>query len=114
MSTTMRVQPGPVIEFLLENQNTRDPYQIDWAKAKRMLKSLRIMASPSNMEHKITSLTDNSCKEQIFMLKQKNMDRVFLPMLAHFERGQIGIPNLAAIDPRHGVCPGSNCPFPVA
>lgn len=74
VSTTMIVQPGPVVDFLLANQNARDPYQIDWSKAKRMLKNLRIKVSPSNREHKITGLTDKPCKEQIFMLKQKNGD----------------------------------------
>ncbi|XP_059318141.1 protein argonaute 4-like [Lycium ferocissimum] len=72
VSTTMIVQPGPVMDFLLANQNARDPYQIDWSKAKRMLKSLRIKASPSNREHKITGLTEKPCKEQTFMLKQKS------------------------------------------
>ncbi|KAK4379125.1 hypothetical protein RND71_000987 [Anisodus tanguticus] len=71
VSTTMIVQPGPVIDFLLANQNARDPYQIDWSKAKMMLKSLRIKASPSNREFKITGLTKKPCKEQTFMLKQK-------------------------------------------
>lgn len=31
-STTMIVKPGPVVDFLLANQNARDPYQIDWSK----------------------------------------------------------------------------------
>ncbi|KAF9624645.1 hypothetical protein IFM89_012691 [Coptis chinensis] len=52
----MIVQPGPIVDFLIANQNVRDPYQIDWAKAKRTLKNLRIKASPSNMENKITGL----------------------------------------------------------
>ncbi|XP_059312360.1 protein argonaute 4A-like [Lycium ferocissimum] len=72
VSTTMIVQPGPLIDFLLANQNARDPYQIDWSKAKRTLKSLRIKASPSNREFKITGLTERPCKEQTFMLKQKS------------------------------------------
>nr|XP_009590319.1 protein argonaute 4A-like [Nicotiana tomentosiformis]XP_009590321.1 protein argonaute 4A-like [Nicotiana tomentosiformis]XP_009590322.1 protein argonaute 4A-like [Nicotiana tomentosiformis]XP_009590324.1 protein argonaute 4A-like [Nicotiana tomentosiformis]XP_033509668.1 protein argonaute 4A-like [Nicotiana tomentosiformis]XP_033509669.1 protein argonaute 4A-like [Nicotiana tomentosiformis]XP_033509670.1 protein argonaute 4A-like [Nicotiana tomentosiformis] len=71
-STTMIVQPGPVVDFLLANQNARDPYQIDWSKAKKMLKSLRIKASPSNREYKITGLTEKPCKEQTFTLKQKS------------------------------------------
>ncbi|KAJ8440702.1 hypothetical protein Cgig2_005433 [Carnegiea gigantea] len=32
VSTTMIVKPGPVVDFLIANQNVRDPYQIDWAK----------------------------------------------------------------------------------
>ncbi|OIT40115.1 PREDICTED: protein argonaute 4A-like [Nicotiana attenuata] len=71
-STTMIVQPGPVVDFLLANQNARDPYQIDWTKAKKMLKNLRIKASPSNREYKITGLTEKPCKEQTFTLKQKS------------------------------------------
>ncbi|KAL3349324.1 hypothetical protein AABB24_022451 [Solanum stoloniferum] len=74
VSTTMIVKPGAVIDFLLANQNAKDPYQIDWSKAKRMLKSLRIKASPSNREYKITGLTDKPCREQTFTLKQKNGD----------------------------------------
>ncbi|KAJ8421144.1 hypothetical protein Cgig2_007605 [Carnegiea gigantea] len=34
VSTTMIVQPGPVVDFLIANQNVRDPYSIDWAKQK--------------------------------------------------------------------------------
>lgn len=32
VSTTMIVKPGPVIDFLLSNQNVREPRYIDWAK----------------------------------------------------------------------------------
>ncbi|XP_043809276.1 protein argonaute 4 isoform X2 [Manihot esculenta] len=71
VSTTMIIQPGPVVDFLIANQNARDPFQLDWAKAKRTLKNLRIKASPSNQEYKITGLSDKPCREQMFQLKQK-------------------------------------------
>ncbi|OVA13774.1 Argonaute/Dicer protein [Macleaya cordata] len=74
VSTTMIIQPGPVIDFLLANQNARDPREIKWDKAKRMLKNLRIKASPSNTEYKITGLSELPCSEQLFTLKQKNGD----------------------------------------
>lgn len=32
VSTTMIVRPGPVIEFLLFNQNIKNPHEIDWGK----------------------------------------------------------------------------------
>lgn len=32
VSTTMIIQPGPVVDFLISNQNVRDPFQIDWGK----------------------------------------------------------------------------------
>lgn len=71
VSTTMIVQPGPVVDFLIANQNVRDPYSIDWAKAKRMLKNLRIKTTTSNQEYKITSVSEKPCREQRFLLKQK-------------------------------------------
>ncbi|EEF34625.1 protein argonaute 4 isoform X1 [Ricinus communis] len=74
VSTTMIIQPGPVVDFLIANQNVRDPFQLDWAKAKRTLKNLRIKASPSNQEYKITGLSEMPCKEQTFQLNQKGRD----------------------------------------
>ncbi|KAF5187030.1 argonaute 4B [Thalictrum thalictroides] len=71
VSTTMIIQPGPVVDFLIANQNVRDPYGIDWAKAKRTLKNLRIKTAPSNMEYKITGLSELPCNKQLFLLKQK-------------------------------------------
>ncbi|XP_062171432.1 protein argonaute 4-like [Alnus glutinosa] len=72
VSTTMIIQPGPVVDFLISNQNVRDPFQLDWSKAKRVLKNLRVKASPSNLEFKITGLSEKPCKEQTFTLKQRN------------------------------------------
>ncbi|KAL5722545.1 Protein argonaute 4B [Ranunculus cassubicifolius] len=72
VSTTMIIQPGPVLDFLVANQSVRDPRGIDWAKARRMLKNLRINASPSNMEYKITGLSDLPCNQQLFSLKQRS------------------------------------------
>ncbi|XP_057480232.1 protein argonaute 4-like [Actinidia eriantha] len=74
VSTTMIIQPGPVVDFLIANQNVKDPFQIDWAKAKRVLKNLRVKTSPSNAECKITGLSEKPCKEQMFSLKQKAKD----------------------------------------
>ncbi|XP_027329366.1 protein argonaute 4-like [Abrus precatorius] len=71
VSTTMIIQPGPVVDFLISNQNVRDPYSLDWVKAKRTLKNLRIKTSPSNQEYKITGLSELPCKEQTFTLKSK-------------------------------------------
>lgn len=28
----MIITPGPVVDFLISNQNVRDPFQLDWAK----------------------------------------------------------------------------------
>ncbi|KAI5674501.1 hypothetical protein M9H77_14865 [Catharanthus roseus] len=74
VSTTMIIQPGPVVDFLIANQNVRDPYSIDWVKAKRTLKNLRIKTSPTNQEFKITGLSERPCKDQTFSLKQKSRD----------------------------------------
>ncbi|TVU22665.1 hypothetical protein EJB05_32380 [Eragrostis curvula] len=72
VSTTMIVQPGPVIDFLLSNQNISDSCGIDWSEAKRALKNLRIKTTHTNSEFRITGLSENSCHEQMFPLEQTN------------------------------------------
>ncbi|KAF0891619.1 hypothetical protein E2562_010604 [Oryza meyeriana var. granulata] len=72
VSTTMIVKPGPVIDFLLSNQKVDHPDRIDWQKAKRALKNLRIKTSPVNAEFKIIGLSDRNCNEQMFSLRQRN------------------------------------------
>ncbi|CAL5406248.1 unnamed protein product [Camellia sinensis] len=74
VSTTMILTPGPVIDFLLANQNARDPRNIDWAKAKRMLKNMRVKTRHRNMEFKITGLSEKPCNQQFFPLKVNNGD----------------------------------------
>ncbi|KVH87597.1 Argonaute/Dicer protein, PAZ [Cynara cardunculus var. scolymus] len=74
VSTTMIIQPGPVVDFLIANQNVKDPYSVDWAKAKRTLKNLRVKTSPTNTEYKITGLSEKPCNEQLFSLRQKSKD----------------------------------------
>lgn len=74
VSTTMIIQPGPVVDFLIANQNAKDPFSLDWAKAKRMLKNLRVKTAPANQEFKITGLSEKSCREQTFTLKQRSKD----------------------------------------
>ncbi|KAL0370296.1 UNVERIFIED_CONTAM: protein argonaute 4 [Sesamum angustifolium] len=74
VSTTMIIQPGPVADFLVANQNVKDPFSLDWAKAKRTLKNLRVKTSPTNQEYKITGLSEKPCREQMFTLKQKIKD----------------------------------------
>ncbi|GAU33241.1 hypothetical protein TSUD_333640 [Trifolium subterraneum] len=71
VATTMIVHPGPVVDFLIANQNVRDPFSLDWNKAKRTLKNLRVTASPSNQEYKITGMSELPCKDQLFTLKKR-------------------------------------------
>ncbi|KAJ0959822.1 hypothetical protein J5N97_000473 [Dioscorea zingiberensis] len=68
VSTTMIVKPGPVLNFLMENQNVKTPYQIDWNKD---AKNLKVETYASKMEYKITGLSDKPCKQQTFFLKSK-------------------------------------------
>ncbi|XP_073037967.1 protein argonaute 4-like [Primulina eburnea] len=75
VSTTMIIQPGPLVDFLIENQNAKDPFSLDWAKAKRTLKNLRVKTVPTNQEYKITGLSEKPCREQTFTLKSKARDK---------------------------------------
>ncbi|KAK2996028.1 hypothetical protein RJ640_023398 [Escallonia rubra] len=70
-STTTIVQPGPLVDFLIANQNVRDPFQLDWTKAKRTIKNLRIKVPTSNLEYRIVGLSDSPCREQTFSLKAR-------------------------------------------
>uniref|UniRef100_A0A804Q7B5 Argonaute6 n=1 Tax=Zea mays TaxID=4577 RepID=A0A804Q7B5_MAIZE len=72
VSTTMVVTPGPVIDFLVTNQNVRDIRDIDWPRAKKMLKNLRVKAKHNNMEFKIIGLSDQPCSRQMFPMKVRN------------------------------------------
>ncbi|KAI3917030.1 hypothetical protein MKX01_003479 [Papaver californicum] len=74
VSTTMIIRPGPVVDFLLGNQNVNHPNQINWDKAKRTLKNLRVKVSPSNSEYKITGLSELPCRQQMFTMKPKGAD----------------------------------------
>ncbi|KAJ7964783.1 Argonaute family protein [Quillaja saponaria] len=74
VSTTMILTPGPVIDFLLANQNVKETRNIDWAKAKRMLRNLRVLARHRNMELKIIGLSEKPCNRQFFSMKVKNND----------------------------------------
>ncbi|XLS58094.1 hypothetical protein HN51_007849 [Arachis hypogaea] len=56
------VKPGPVLDFLCENQNVKHPDFIDWTKAKSVLKNLRIKVN--NLEFKISGLSNNTCRTQ--------------------------------------------------
>ncbi|XP_048599034.1 protein argonaute 9-like [Brassica napus] len=71
-STTMVVQPGHVVDFLLVNQNVKDPKYLDWNKDRRALKNLRVQVTPSNREYKITGLSEERCKDQMFTRNSKN------------------------------------------
>ncbi|XP_028802599.1 protein argonaute 4A-like [Neltuma alba] len=89
MSTTLLLKPGPVLEFLCMNQNVNRTNLIDWTKAKRMLKNLRIKAN--NMEYKITGLSDKPCRDQTFSLKQGRdangeVKSIEITVAAYFER----------------------------
>ncbi|CAL9129110.1 unnamed protein product, partial [Musa textilis] len=72
VSTTMIITPGPVLNFLLANQNIQDRRRIDWVKAKRMLKNLRIMTRHTKMEFRITGLSEMPCNQQLFPLRVRN------------------------------------------
>ncbi|MCD9643066.1 hypothetical protein HAX54_030183 [Datura stramonium] len=71
-STTTIIQPGPLVNFLIANQNVENPFKIDWAKAKQILKNLRIKLLHTNREHKITGLSNRPCEEEKFLLRLRS------------------------------------------
>lgn len=39
----MIVQPGPVVDFLIANQNVKDPFNLDWIKVKKKFEDLFVL-----------------------------------------------------------------------
>ncbi|KAL8123676.1 hypothetical protein AgCh_011601 [Apium graveolens] len=74
VSMTMILTPGPVIDFLRANQGIQDARRIDWIKAKKMLRNMRVKATHSNREFKIKGLSEKPCNELYFTLKEKSGD----------------------------------------
>ncbi|KAL0897547.1 hypothetical protein Bca101_081508 [Brassica carinata] len=72
VTTTMIIKPGPLVDFVIANQGARDPFTVDWSKAKRTLKNLRIKVSPSNQEYRITGMSEKPCREQTFEYRPRN------------------------------------------
>ncbi|KAL8116845.1 hypothetical protein AgCh_023139 [Apium graveolens] len=67
----MILTPGPVIDFLRANDGIQDARRIDWIKAKKMLRNVRVKATHSNREFKIKGLSEKPCNELYFTLKEK-------------------------------------------
>ncbi|MFS8009293.1 putative post-transcriptional gene silencing PAZ-Argonaute family [Helianthus anomalus] len=74
VSTTLILKPGKVVDFLLENHNVKNIREIDWMKAKMMLKNLRVKTFPSNFTQKIIGLSEKSCRRQTFFINKKSAD----------------------------------------
>ncbi|KAL6558814.1 hypothetical protein OROMI_019164 [Orobanche minor] len=69
-STALIISAPTVKEFLLLHQGVTSLAEIDWLKAEGTLKNLWIKAPPSNMECKITGLSDLRCNEQTVLVKK--------------------------------------------
>ncbi|XP_020595425.1 protein argonaute 16-like isoform X2 [Phalaenopsis equestris] len=80
VSNTIILKPGPVIDFLIANQNIRNAKEVNWAKAKRTLKNMRIKTIHTNLEFKIIGLTPLPCSQQTFVLRGKIDDGKDLPV----------------------------------
>ena len=39
----MIITPGPVVDFLISNQNVRDPFQLDWVKVNKFSENIFII-----------------------------------------------------------------------
>jgi len=39
----MIVHPGPVVDFLIDNQNARDPFSLDWNKVTKFSEDLFVL-----------------------------------------------------------------------
>ncbi|KAB1218150.1 Protein argonaute 4 [Morella rubra] len=58
VSTTMIIQPGPVVDFLIANQNVRDPFSLDWSKLCSLVSLQRYTKALSTLQR--SSLVEKS------------------------------------------------------
>nr|GEY38255.1 protein argonaute 16 [Tanacetum cinerariifolium] len=77
VSTTLILTPGPVIDFLKSNLKARDARSIDWVKAKKLLKGLRIKTTHSKREFKITGMSEKPCNQLLFPMRVKKDDGTY-------------------------------------
>ncbi|WOH13627.1 hypothetical protein DCAR_0833143 [Daucus carota subsp. sativus] len=71
IDSIMVIKPGPVVDFLIANQNAKDSFSLDWATANQVLKGLRVKTSSTNTAYKITGLSDEICKKLMFSMKRR-------------------------------------------
>ncbi|XP_074307766.1 protein argonaute 6-like [Silene latifolia] len=71
VAMTLTLTSGPVLNFLMSNQNVKEARYIDWEKAKRVLTDLKIKTSHTNKVYKITGLTEKPCHQLSFLLRVK-------------------------------------------
>ncbi|KAF5197521.1 argonaute [Thalictrum thalictroides] len=76
VSTTVVIKAQSVLKFLEESDIVKSHDRIDWAKAERVLRHLRIKVATSQLEFKICGLSEKPCKEQLFAMKFKRGDEV--------------------------------------
>ncbi|PIA49690.1 hypothetical protein AQUCO_01300448v1 [Aquilegia coerulea] len=76
ISTTVIVKAQSVLKFLQECDGVNIRGRIDWKKAERVLKHLRIKVATSQRELKICGLSEKPCREQLFAMKIKIGDDV--------------------------------------
>ncbi|KAL5707869.1 Protein argonaute 16 [Ranunculus cassubicifolius] len=74
VSSTIIITPGPVLPFLRKNQNLMDSRQIDWVRAKKVLRNLRVKTTHTNLEFKIIGVSEKPCDQLYFPFKKRHDD----------------------------------------
>ncbi|EYU37384.1 hypothetical protein MIMGU_mgv1a025320mg [Erythranthe guttata] len=75
---------------------TRD---IDWGKAKKMLKNMRIMASHSGAEFEVIGLSEKPCNQQLdYFVKRRNIELVYSSSMPCLDVGKPTRPNYRPIE----------------
>ncbi|KAL9244297.1 hypothetical protein vseg_018089 [Gypsophila vaccaria] len=72
VAVTLTLKPGPVLDFLIANQNIREARYIDWGKAKIMLTDVKIKTSHTNRVYKIVGVSERPCHQLSFLRSIKD------------------------------------------
>ncbi|KAL8031274.1 hypothetical protein ABFX02_13G013800 [Erythranthe guttata] len=114
VSANVIFEPGPMVDFLLANQKVNETRDIDWGKAKKMLKNMRIMANHSRAEFEVIGLSEKPCNQQLFspgddeesveitvydhFVKRRNIELVYSSNMPCLDVGKPTRPNYLPIE----------------
>lgn len=69
VATTTLIKPSSVLEFLCAHFNTSNPENMDWHKAKGILKHVKVKTPHNNIIHRIHGFSDAPCSQMRFTRK---------------------------------------------
>nr|AJA90764.1 Argonaute 4 [Ephedra trifurca] len=105
VSTTMLIKAGPVLDVLMRDQRVNNEMDINWSRAKSILKGVKVRTMHTGVESKINDISVAPCDKLSFSLKTRGSDGADpsfedLTIAEYFRRrwNIVRFPNLPCLD----------------